>query len=298
MEKFTRIEEISKYIQTLKKSGKKIGFVPTMGCLHEGNLSLIREAKKKSDIIAVSIFVNPAQFGPKEDYKKYPRDLIKDIKLLEKEKVDILFYPSVDEMYGKSGNNTEIKVPILSEKLCGKFRPGHFNGVTTVVAKLFNIIQPDFAYFGKKDYQQCVIIKKMVKDLNIPVEIIGCSLIREKDGLARSSRNKYLSDEERKDALILYKSLNEAIPMIKEGQNKASIIINKIKKMINGIESAKIDYVDIVNPDTLESVRVIKNKDVIVMAVWIGKTRLIDNMEVGDKILEHIPTCRDPATLL
>lgn len=283
MKKFTKIKPLTKYILNIKKKVKKIGFVPTMGYLHEGHLSLIREAKKKSDIVAVSIFVNPTQFGPKEDFRKYPRDLRRDVKLLKKEKVDILFYPTAVEMYGTKGinsKNTFIGVPELSNKLCGKYRPGHFRGVATVVAKLLNIIQPDYAYFGKKDFQQLVIIKKMAEDLNIPVKIIGCPLIREKDGLAMSSRNKYLTKSERNDALILYRSLKEAVLMIKKGEKNTDIIINKIKNMIETVKSAKIDYVYIVNPDTLEPVEIVKKKDVIVMAVWIGKTRLIDNAEV------------------
>lgn len=270
------------YSSSLRKRGYKIGFVPTMGALHEGHTSLIRIAKKYCDKVIVSIFVNPIQFGPKEDYKRYPRNIKKDIQILKKEKVDVLFYPTVKQMFSKDFS-TFVEVDgkfCLSKKLCGISRPGHFRGVATIVLKLFNIVFPDIAVFGQKDYQQQLIIKKMVKDLNLNVKIITGSIVREKDGLAKSSRNSYLSKEQRLQAPILYQSLLLAKKMVIDGEKDASKIIAKAKKFILQNSSFKIDYFSIVNPKTLENIKKVNRPVLIAVAAYLGKTRLIDNLVV------------------
>ena len=280
MQVIENINEMSETAEKLREEGKSIGFVPTMGALHEGHLSLVRMARKDNDIVVVSIFVNPTQFGPNEDFEKYPRDFEGDRKKLEKENVDIVFYPHAEEMYPE-GYKTYVEVEDITTRLCGAFRPGHFKGVTTVVTKLFNIVKPHRAYFGKKDYQQFKVIKRMVEDLNMNIEIIPGEIVREPDGLAMSSRNKYLSKEERKDALALYKSLQLAKELIEKGEKDPEIIK---KKMIELIKShphvKKIDYVEIVDPDNFLPVETIKDGTLIALAIWVGNTRLIDNMEV------------------
>lgn len=248
-----------------------------MGYLHDGHISLVKEAKKRNDIVVVSIFVNPAQFGPKEDLKKYPRDLKRDLKLLSKCNVDAVFYPSANEMY-PDGYKTDIEVKGLSDKLCGASRPGHFRGVTTVVAKLFNIVMPDTAYFGEKDFQQLVIIRKMVKDLNMGVKIISMPTIREKDGLAMSSRNSYLSKEEREKALVIYRSLKLAKALVRSGVTDSSRIRSAMLKMMRTAGISRVDYISICDPETLEEKKKINGKTLIAAAVHIGKTRLIDNV--------------------
>ncbi|MDD5006013.1 MAG: pantoate--beta-alanine ligase [Candidatus Omnitrophica bacterium] len=265
-------EEIIK----LKRKGNTIGFVPTMGYLHDGHLSLIRRARKDCDVVVVSIFVNPLQFGPREDLKKYPRNFKKDSALCKKY-TDILFYPNVREMY-PDDFLTEIEVNKLSNVLCGASRPGHFKGVATVVNKLFNIIFPDMAYFGQKDAQQAVIIKKMVKDLNIPADIKVMPTVREKDGLAMSSRNSYLSRQERGDAAVLYRSLILAKNMVKKGATDSNKIISKMRNLILNKKSAKIDYISIVNPETLDPLKKMNKQALVLLAVFVGKTRLIDNI--------------------
>lgn len=248
-----------------------------MGYLHEGHLSLVRAAQRENDIVVVSIFVNPTQFGPKEDLKKYPRDIKRDSILLKKEKVDYIFCPDANQMY-PADFRTYINVEDLSDRLCGKFRPGHFRGVVTVVAKLFNIIKPDRAYFGQKDAQQAIIIKKMVDDLNISVKIKTIPTIRETDGLATSSRNVYLKASERKDALVLYRCLNLAEASVRKGEKNPKKIIMEMKKVIQAKKDAKIDYISIVDCKSLKEVNVIKNRVLVALAVWIGKIRLIDNI--------------------
>jgi len=261
-----------------RKKSKRIGFVPTMGVLHKGHLSLIKAARKECSFVAVSIFVNPIQFGPKEDFRSYPRNFKKDKMLLEYEGVDLVFYPTISVMYRKDFS-VYVEEVSLSRYLCGKSRPGHFKGVCTVVTKLFNIIQPDIAYFGQKDYQQAQIIKKMVKDLNFPLKIKVLPIVREKDGLAMSSRNKYLSIKERKDALCLYNSLMLASKMVRDGIRSSDTVVANMKRLIrNQVPYARIDYINIVNPDTLEDVKRIKGEALVALAVYIGKTRLIDNM--------------------
>lgn len=276
---------IKKNILNLKSQKKKIGFVPTMGALHSGHLSLIRRARKENDIVVVSIFVNPTQFGPNEDYEQYPRPFKEDVKKCSECNVDFIFYPAVKDMYPEDFL-TYVEVTKLSNILCGASRPGHFKGVTTVVLKLFNIVQPDIAYFGLKDYQQYIIIKKMVKDLNIDIKIKGLPIIRDRDGLALSSRNQYLSSDERKDALLLYRALIEAKKMILSGERNTS----KVKKMIYNIllsgkyiKKKNIDYVAVIHPESLEELNIIDRRCVIALAVWVGKARLIDNMEVRVK---------------
>jgi len=268
---------LSVSLKKIKLSGKTIGFVPTMGALHEGHLSLIRAARKDNGIVVVSIFVNPAQFGAREDLKKYPKPINKDLALCKKEKVDYVFLPDAKEMY-RDNFSTYVNVEGLSEVLCGKTRSGHFRGVATVVTKLFNIVGPDIAYFGQKDAQQAVIIKRMVEDLNMAVKIKVMPIIREKSGLALSSRNIYLSKNEKKDALVLFKALNLAKVLISGGAKDAARIISRLKQLILKSKSAEIDYVEIVDPLSLKPLNKISKECLIALAVRIGKTRLIDNI--------------------
>lgn len=273
------IKVLKSKIKRLRQEGKLIGFVPTMGCLHEGHLSLMRRAKKDCDVSIISIFVNPAQFGPSEDYKKYPRDLKRDENLARSTGVDMIFYPSVNEMYPKN-HLTYVNVEKISEVLCGASRPGHFKGVATVVVKLFNIVQPDIAYFGQKDAQQARVIQQMTRDLNIPVKIKVMPIMREPDGLAMSSRNKYLSLQERESALILSESLKKARRMISSGIKSSATILSAVKNIIKTKKNIKIDYIACVDLETLKPVKAIKNNTLIALAVWVGKTRLIDNIIV------------------
>jgi len=275
-----KISMMQKVSDKLRKEGKSIGFVPTMGALHQGHLSLMEKAKKENDILIISIFVNPTQFGPGEDYRSYPRPFEKDRSLAQREGVDIIFYPTVAEMYRKE-YSTNVEVEKLSRGLCGSFRPGHFRGVASVVCKLFNIVKPHVAYFGQKDYQQLRIIKRMVEDLNMEVEIRECAIVREPDGLAISSRNFYLSSQEKEEALSLYRALKCAESLIKAGSS-VSDVISEMEKIVKKERHAKIDYIEIVDPLTLEEVKTIKpgKKVLVALAVWIGNTRLIDNMLV------------------
>jgi len=282
MEQLTKISEIRGILETIRKQGKTIGFVPTMGYLHEGHLSLMRESLKKADYTVVSIFVNPTQFGPEEDFNRYPRDLSRDAQILEKEGVNILFVPQTIEMYPE-GYKTFVEVKDLQNLLCGESRPGHFRGVCTVILKLFNIIQPNMCFFGQKDAQQAVIIKKMVHDLNLDISIEVLPIIREHDGLAMSSRNSYLNPEQRKATLILYKSLKEAEKMIVKGERSAGNIIERMCKIINSEPKARINYVEIVDLENLNPVIEIKNEVLIALAVFIGSVRLIDNIIVNIK---------------
>jgi pantoate--beta-alanine ligase len=259
-----------------KAAGKSIGFVPTMGALHEGHLSLIRRARRENDIAVVSIFVNPTQFAPQEDLKKYPRDLKRDARLCSREGVDCIFYPAAGQMY-PAGYRTYVTVEKLSDVLCGKSRPGHFKGVATVVTKLFNIVNPDSAYFGQKDAQQAIIIKRMASDLNMPVEIKVMPTLRAKDGLALSSRNVYLSKQERKDALVLSGALKAALNLVKAGAREPAKVIKKMQQLILAKKTAKIDYISLVDLDRLEPVKRISAGCLLALAVRIGKTRLIDN---------------------
>ena len=248
-----------------------------MGALHEGHLSLVRQAKEENDKVIVSIFVNPLQFGINEDFTQYPSTFDNDCELLSKEDVDIVFNPKAPEMY-PDGFCTSVIMEHLEDRLCGKSRPGHFRGVSVVVLKLFNLVKPDVAYFGQKDFQQTVVIKRMVADLNLDVNIKVLPTIRGKEGLALSSRNAYLSETEKKDALCLYKALIKAQIMVNAGAKNAEEIKGEMEKIINNCKSAKIDYITIVNPETLEAVSEVRRGDVTALAVKIGKTRLIDNI--------------------
>lgn len=283
---FKTIQGTQRFIKGQKEKGKLIGFVPTMGYLHEGHLSLIREARRENDLVVISIFVNPTQFGPKEDYRKYPRDFKRDEKLAESEGVDVIFYPSVKEMY-QDRYRTYVEVTDITERLCGKSRPSHFKGVATVVTKLFNIVLPDVAYFGQKDAQQAIVIKRMVEDLNMDLKIKVMPIIREPDGLAMSSRNVYLSEKERMDALALYESLNLAKRLIKSGMRNAQKIKSQMRRLIDSKESARIDYISISDLKDLREIKYIKKDTLIALAVWVGKTRLIDNIIVGGNINAH-----------
>ncbi|MFA5015074.1 MAG: pantoate--beta-alanine ligase [Actinomycetota bacterium] len=281
MEILKKITECKLIVDNIKKRGLTIGFVPTMGFLHEGHLSLIRKAKKECDRIFISIFVNPIQFGPGEDFKNYPRDMKRDISLAGNAGADYIFYPTAKEMYGPDFK-TAVEVKELGDIMCGKYRPGHFAGVTTVVLKFFNIVKPDRAYFGQKDYQQLVIIKRMVCDMNLDIKIAGCPTVREKDGLALSSRNKYLSAGERKNAVVLFGCLTEAKDMIKKGEKDLEKIRKTIMiKLKKNRSVKKVDYFDFRDPGTLEHIKRVneENRSILAaIAVRIGRTRLIDNM--------------------
>jgi pantoate--beta-alanine ligase len=273
------IDEMRSFRKVTRQSGKRMGLVPTMGALHEGHLSLVRAAREKSDAVAVSIFVNPTQFGPNEDFAKYPRNLESDSKMLEREHVDVIFAPSVDDMY-PAGAITWVTVDGMSDRLCGKSRPGHFRGVTTVVSKLFHIIEPDTAFFGQKDAAQVAIIRRMVRDLNMPVKIGACPIIRESDGLALSSRNTYLNPEERKSALVLHRALQRTEKLFEGGERDSAKLIPAGKQEFGSGPKARLDYFEIVDPDSLESVPTIWNRALIAVAAFIGNTRLIDNIIV------------------
>ena len=270
------------WIQAERASGHTIGLVPTMGFLHEGHLSLIRRARERCDRVTVSLFVNPIQFGPGEDYERYPKSFDRDFALLERENVDAVFYPDAKEMY-PGEPVTVVSVEKLGDGLCGASRPGHFRGVTTVVAKLFNILQPDIAFFGQKDVQQSVIVQRMVEDLNFPVEIEVRPTVREPDGLAMSSRNIYLSPAERAQATILYRSLQQAQDMVQSGTRDASLLKKKMQEMIGAVPEGRLDYVSVVDPCSLEEVRQIDHDVLVALAVRFGKTRLIDNIIIAPK---------------
>ncbi|MEA3305219.1 MAG: pantoate--beta-alanine ligase [Candidatus Omnitrophota bacterium] len=271
-----------RYLSLLKVEGKTIGFVPTMGYLHEGHLSLIKKARRENDIVVVSIFVNTLQFGPREDYESYPKDFKRDKALARDAGADLIFNPGIRAMY--TGNHsTFVNVRKLPENLCGRFRPRHFRGVATVVTKLLNIVPADTAYFGQKDAQQAFIIMKMVKDLNMPVAIKMLPIVREKDGLAMSSRNIYLDTKQRREAAVLYRSLCLAEKIIKTGKRDSKNIIKKMKNLIQGESSAKVQYISIVDIDRLKDVKKIKGRVLIALAAYFGRIRLIDNIIVRRK---------------
>lgn len=270
------INELRNYIKTWKRQGYEIGLVPTMGYLHEGHKSLISIASNENSKVVVSVFVNPTQFGPNEDLDKYPRDIERDSKICEAAGADLIFNPSPEEMYGENFSGY-VNVEGLTDGLCGAKRPGHFRGVSTVVSKLFNIVNPTRAYFGEKDAQQLAVIKRMVKDLNFDIEIVGCPIIREEEGLAKSSRNTYLSEEERMAALILNASLIKAKYALKEGINNADKLIQIISDEVTKEPLAQIDYIEVVYSTSLKPVKNIDGPILVAIAVYIGKTRLIDN---------------------
>ncbi len=269
--------EIRDYCRSARSRGEIIGFVPTMGFLHEGHLSLMRQARSESDLCVISVFVNPTQFGPREDYKTYPRDLNRDSEMAAGVGVDVIFAPAPEDMY-PHGYGTFVEVEGITEKMCGASRPGHFRGVTTVVAKLFNLVQPHRAYFGQKDAQQVVVIKRMAADLNFDVEVIIMPTVREEDGLAMSSRNRYLSPAERQAALVLIRSLNMAEDVVKGGQSDAAEISRRMRGMIEAEPLARIDYISVVDANTLEDLDLVQGEVLIALGVFIGKTRLVDNI--------------------
>lgn len=270
------IKDVRERVNAWKREGLTVGFVPTMGYLHEGHKSLMESARANNDKVVVSVFVNPMQFGPNEDLESYPRDFEKDSALCESVGVDLIFHPEPEEMYA-DGFCSYVDMNGLTTELCGKSRPIHFRGVQTVVLKLFNIVKPDRAYFGQKDAQQLAVIRRMVKDLNVDTEIVGCPIVREADGLAKSSRNTYLNPDERKAALILSRSLKLGRELIENGETDSNAVIKAITDSINTEPLAKIDYVDVVDFDTITPVDRIGKSVLVAIAVYIGKTRLIDN---------------------
>ncbi len=279
MKVLAKTEEMISLARSWKSEGRTVGFVPTMGFLHEGHLSLVRESRKRADITVVSIYVNPTQFGPAEDFKEYPRDIDRDRALLEKEEVDCLFIPDSAEVY-PPGYKTYVEVVDLQDKLCGQSRPGHFRGVTTVVLVLFNIVRPDLAFFGWKDAQQTIILRRMAADLRLGTRIVACPIVREPDGLAMSSRNTYLSGKERQAALVLFRSLGEARRMISEGERSAENMERSLRNFIGAEPLAQVEYIQIVDQDELQPLDVLEGDCLIALAVRIGKTRLIDNIRL------------------
>lgn len=274
---------LTQTLKALKKEGNTVGLVPTMGFLHEGHLSLVREARQNNDIVVVSIFVNPKQFGPKEDLASYPRDFERDASMLEAAGVDFILAPEAEDMY-PGGYATYVDVEgELTGRLCGASRPGHFRGVATVVSKLFNIVAPDRAYFGIKDAQQVAVIRRMTMDLNFDLEIVACPIVREADGLALSSRNVYLSESERADALVLSQSLFMARDLIEAGERSAGAVRDAVAERISAVPSAVIDYIEVVDAITLAPVEVLSGKILIALAVKVGKPRLIDNLQIEVK---------------
>ena len=271
------ISLLKKELKIIKLKNRTIGFVPTMGAFHKGHLSLMRKARRENDVVIVSIFINPTQFGPKEDFNKYPRQIKSDESFAKKEKVDIIFYPSAKEIYG-DGHLTYVNVNNISKILCGKSRPKHFEGVTTIVAKLLNITEPDVMYLGQKDAQQATIIKKMTQDMNFNVVVKICPIVRERDGLALSSRNNYLSHKQRHEASILYTSLKAARKKAMSEKKSIKNILRWIDSNIKNNSSGIIDYLECVNADTLAPISKIKDRVMIALAVKFGKTRLIDNI--------------------
>ena len=277
------IKEMQAFSEYIRNSGKKIAFVPTMGYFHEGHLSLMREGRRRGDCVAISIYVNPTQFGPSEDFEKYPRDFERDKGLAEDVGVDVIFYPEDKEMYPPN-YQTFVNVEGVTQNLCGVSRPGHFRGVTTVCAKLFNIVKPHYAIFGKKDFQQLVAIKRMVQDLDMDLEVVGMTIVRESDGLAMSSRNVYLKDDERESALSLSRSLKFAKQMYDKGEKDASRILGEVKKFVESHPFSRIDYAKICDTGTLQDIDYLERESVLALAVKINKTRLIDNYVFGDAL--------------
>lgn len=276
MQIVSTIAKMRHIVKEWKKSGLKTGLVPTMGYLHEGHLSLIKRAVSENDRVVVSIFVNPTQFGPNEDYETYPRDIDKDSALCESVGADVIFHPDASEMY-PDGPCTYVNMTGITNALCGKSRPTHFQGVCTVVSKLFNIVTPDNAYFGQKDAQQLAVIKRMVKDLDFDINITGCPIIREEDGLAKSSRNTYLGAEERQAALVLSRAIFHGESLVDGGERDAAVITGEMKDIISSEPLARIDYVELVDMNTMKNISEVRGEVLCAIAVYIGKTRLIDN---------------------
>jgi pantoate--beta-alanine ligase len=270
------ISEMQQQANMWRKEGITIGFVPTMGYLHDGHLALVKKARQLSDVVVVSIFVNPTQFGPGEDIERYPRDLKRDLGLLTEYGVDITFVPYSHEMY-LQGYQTYVEVKELTQPLCGRSRPGHFQGVTTVVAKLFNIVKADVAVFGEKDFQQLLAIRRMVADLNMDVEIVGHPIVRETDGIAMSSRNAYLSPDERQTALRLNRSLDEARRLVEDGERNGDVILERVRSMLEKGRGLRIDYAELRHPESLQEVSLLEGPTLLALAAYVGKARLLDN---------------------
>jgi len=277
------IKKMQSFSEGIRRQGKKIAFVPTMGYFHDGHLHLMQQAKKMADLVVVSIYVNPTQFGPTEDFSQYPRDLDRDLEMAERVGVDAVICPSDQEMY-PSGYQTYVNVDKVTQHLCGISRPGHFRGVTTVCNKLFNIVRPHMAIFGRKDFQQLIAIHRMIKDLNMGIEVIGLPTVRESDGLAMSSRNKYLKRDERPSALTLFRALKAAQRLYFRGERKSSVIISAAERIIKKAPFTSIDYIQICDMSTLKDVDRIKRKTIIALAVKVGTTRLIDNHIFGEEL--------------
>jgi pantoate--beta-alanine ligase len=277
MQVIERIEEMQGWSDAERRRGRTIAFVPTMGFLHEGHLRLVRDGKRRGDRLVASIFVNPAQFAPQEDFSAYPRDFERDRRLLEEEGVDVVFHPSVAEMYPQ-GYQTRVQVQDLSARLCGAFRPGHFDGVATVVAKLFNIVRPDTAIFGCKDFQQLQIIRRMARDMALAIEIVGHPTVREPDGLAMSSRNAYLNEAERQAALCLSRSLARAECLVNAGERRAAVLLDRVRAEIAAEPLARMEYASLCDPETLVEIEELAASALLALAVWIGRARLIDNI--------------------
>ncbi len=288
MKILTTIDEMRAASSAARRTGKRLGFVPTMGALHEGHLSLVRVSRASCEIVVASIFVNPTQFGPNEDLARYPRSFERDCELLAREDVDVLFAPTVEEMYPISADRsarptavTWVTVQELSDKLDGRSRPGHFRGVTTIVAKLFHIVEPNVAFFGQKDAAQVAIVRRMVRDLNLPVEIAVCPIVREPDGLAMSSRNAYLDPAQRQQALVLYRSLLRIRQLAESGEQSAASLAAAAREVFAQERSVQIDYVEVVDPETLDPVEDISSGALAAVAAYVGTTRLIDNIVIG-----------------
>jgi pantoate--beta-alanine ligase len=283
MRTFQQVSTLRAFMRAVREDRKSVGFVPTMGALHEGHLSLIRRARGDCDVVVVSIFVNPTQFGANEDFSRYPRDLSRDSRLTQEAGADALFYPDVDEVY-PSGFQTFIEAPYISRLWEGERRPGHFRGVATICVKLFQIVQPDRAYFGMKDYQQLKVIERVVSDLNIPLTVVPCSTIREPDGLAMSSRNVYLDESSRRSSLMIHSALKRVEELYEQGEWSASVLERAMHDILRSDPAIQIDYAVIVDSETLEPIECLEKKGVALVAVRIGNTRLIDNAVLGGKL--------------
>ena len=280
MQVIKQIEQLKQVVHATKRKGKTVGLVPTMGYLHEGHLTLMRRARQEQGLVIATLFVNPLQFGPQEDYADYPRDLARDCELAESTGIDVLFAPAVDEMYpaGNGKTLTFVDVEKITASLCGASRPGHFRGVATVVTKLFNIAEADVAYFGQKDAQQVAVIRRMAEDLNMNVKIVAVPIVRESDGLAMSSRNKYLDSAQRQAALVLSRSLERAAALLAAGERESFLIVATVRDLISQEPLAEIDYVSLVDPLTMDALDRVESRALLALAVKFGKTRLIDNM--------------------
>lgn len=280
----TGVEDFRRSLSQHRERGKTIGFVPTMGYLHDGHCSLMRAAAAANDVVAISIFVNPLQFGPNEDFTSYPRDLTRDVALAGASGVDLLFAPALEEFYPEGSPLTAVRVSDITQRWEGASRPGHFDGVTTVVTKLFNIVGPCRAYFGEKDYQQLMVVRRMVRDLTFAVEIVGCPTVREPDGLAMSSRNAYLDPEERSAATVLARALRLGQDLYRAGERRSSVVLSRMRTLVADEPRAKLDYAAAVDPDSLEPVEQLTADTRLLVAAWVGDTRLIDNARIGDRL--------------